>query len=177
MIEQKKLELEKTILVGIVNSNQDSEQSKEFLNELAFLSNTAGGEVCQRFVQRIEVPHPKTFIGSGKMEEVARFVKAHEISSVIFDDELSPAQQGNIEKLLRCKILDRTGLILDIFAQRAKTSYARKQVELAQYEYLLPRLKGLWTHLNVKGGVSVCVVLVKQRLKRIAVSYEIKLPY
>ena len=156
MIEQKKLELEKTILVGIVNSNQDSEQSKEFLNELAFLSNTAGGEVCQRFVQRIEVPHPKTFIGSGKMEEVARFVKAHEISSVIFDDELSPAQQGNIEKLLRCKILDRTGLILDIFAQRAKTSYARKQVELAQYEYLLPRLKGLWTHLErQRGGIGM----------------------
>ena len=142
--------------VGIVNSNQDSEQSKEFLNELAFLSNTAGGEVCQRFVQRIEVPHPKTFIGSGKMEEVARFVKAHEISSVIFDDELSPAQQGNIEKLLRCKILDRTGLILDIFAQRAKTSYARKQVELAQYEYLLPRLKGLWTHLErQRGGIGM----------------------
>ena len=143
-------------MVGIVNSNQDSEQSKEFLNELAFLSNTAGGEVCQRFVQRIEVPHPKTFIGSGKMEEVARFVKAHEISSVIFDDELSPAQQGNIEKLLRCKILDRTGLILDIFAQRAKTSYARKQVELAQYEYLLPRLKGLWTHLErQRGGIGM----------------------
>ena len=156
MIEQKKFELEKTILVGIVNSNQDSEQSKEFLSELAFLSNTAGGEVCQQFVQRIEVPHPKTFIGSGKMEEVARFVKAHEISSVIFDDELSPAQQGNIEKLLRCKILDRTGLILDIFAQRAKTSYARKQVELAQYEYLLPRLKGLWTHLErQRGGIGM----------------------
>ena len=155
-MSKKKLELEKTILVGIVNSNQDSEQSKEFLNELAFLSNTAGGEVCQRFVQRIEVPHPKTFIGSGKMEEVARFVKAHEISSVIFDDELSPAQQGNIEKLLRCKILDRTGLILDIFAQRAKTSYARKQVELAQYEYLLPRLKGLWTHLErQRGGIGM----------------------
>lgn len=156
MIEQKNLELEKTILVGIVNSNQDSEQSNEFLNELAFLSHTAGGEVCQRFVQRIEVPHPKTFIGSGKMEEVARFVKAHEISTVIFDDELSPAQQGNIEKLLRCKILDRTGLILDIFAQRAKTSYARTQVELAQYEYLLPRLKGLWTHLErQRGGIGM----------------------
>ena len=156
MIEQKNLELEKTILVGIVNSNQDSEQSNEFLNELAFLSHTAGGEVCQRFVHRIEVPHPKTFIGSGKMEEVARFVKAHEISTVIFDDELSPAQQGNIEKLLRCKILDRTGLILDIFAQRAKTSYARTQVELAQYEYLLPRLKGLWTHLErQRGGIGM----------------------
>ena len=156
MIEQKNLELEKTILVGIVNSNQDSEQSNEFLNELAFLSHTAGGEVCQRFVQRIAAPHPKTFIGSGKMEEVARFVKAHEISTVIFDDELSPAQQGNIEKLLRCKILDRTGLILDIFAQRAKTSYARTQVELAQYEYLLPRLKGLWTHLErQRGGIGM----------------------
>ncbi len=156
MIEGKNLELEKTILVGIVNSNQDIEQSNEFLNELAFLSHTAGGEVCQRFVQSIEVPHPKTFIGSGKIEEVAQFVKLHKITTVIFDDELSPAQQGNIEKLLRCKILDRTGLILDIFAQRAKTSYARTQVELAQYEYLLPRLKGLWTHLErQRGGIGM----------------------
>ncbi|MGA1029465.1 MAG: GTPase HflX [Flavobacteriaceae bacterium] len=156
MIEEKTFELEKTILVGVIHSNQDGTQSKEYLDELAFLAHTAGGMVCQRFVQRIDLPHPKTFIGSGKMEEVATYVKANEITTVIFDDELSPAQQGNIEKLLRCKILDRTGLILDIFAQRAQTSYARTQVELAQYEYLLPRLKGLWTHLErQRGGIGM----------------------
>ena len=156
MIEEKTFELEKTILVGVIHSNQDGAQSKEYLDELAFLAHTAGGMVCQRFVQRIDLPHPKTFIGSGKMEEVATYVKANEITTVIFDDELSPAQQGNIEKLLRCKILDRTGLILDIFAQRAQTSYARTQVELAQYEYLLPRLKGLWTHLErQRGGIGM----------------------
>ena len=156
MIEEKNLALEKTILIGIIHSRQDVEQSKEYLDELAFLALTAGGDVCQRFVQRIEVPHPKTFIGSGKMEEVAQYVKENEITTVIFDDELTPAQQGNIEKLLRCKILDRTGLILDIFAQRAQTSYARTQVELAQYEYLLPRLKGLWTHLErQRGGIGM----------------------
>ena len=156
MIEEKTFELEKTILVGVIHSNQDGAQSKEYLDELAFLAHTAGGMVCQRFVQRIDLPHPKTFIGSGKMEEVANYVKANEITTVIFDDELSPTQQGNIEKLLRCKILDRTGLILDIFAQRAQTSYARTQVELAQYEYLLPRLKGLWTHLErQRGGIGM----------------------
>lgn len=156
MIEKKTLELEKTILVGVINSNQDGAKSKEYLDELAFLAHTAGGLVCQRFVQRIEMPHPKTFIGSGKMDEVAHYVKENEITAVIFDDELTPAQQGNIEKLLRCKILDRTGLILDIFAQRAQTSYARTQVELAQYEYLLPRLKGLWTHLErQRGGIGM----------------------
>jgi len=156
MIEEKTFELEKTILVGVIHSNQDGAQSKEYLDELAFLAHTAGGMVCQRFVQRIDLPHPKTFIGSGKMEEVATYVKENEITTVIFDDELSPAQQGNIEKLLRCKILDRTGLILDIFAQRAQTSYARTQVELAQYEYLLPRLKGLWTHLErQRGGIGM----------------------
>jgi GTP-binding protein HflX len=104
----------------------------------------------------METPHPKTFIGSGKMEEVLAYVKTHDISTVVFDDELTPTQQGNIEQLLKCKILDRTGLILDIFAQRAKTSYARTQVELAQYQYLLPRLKGLWTHLErQRGGIGM----------------------
>ena len=148
MIEQKSLDVEKTILVGVINSKQNIETSKEYLDELAFLAYTAGGEVIRRFTQKIDPPNPKTFIGSGKMEEVMDFVKGNDISSVIFDDELTPAQQGNIEKLLKCKILDRTGLILDIFAQRAQTSYACTQVELAQYEYLLPRLKGLWTHLE-----------------------------
>jgi len=156
MIEQKTLEVEKTVLVGIINAQQDSEKSIEYMDELAFLAYTAGGDVLKRFTQKIDPPNPKTFIGSGKMEEVMEYVKANEISSVIFDDELTPAQQGNIEKLLKCKILDRTGLILDIFAQRAQTSYARTQVELAQYEYLLPRLKGLWTHLErQRGGIGM----------------------
>ena len=156
MIDRKLLDVEKTVLVGVINSKQNAEKSKEYLDELAFLAYTAGGEVKTRFFQKIDPPNPKTFIGSGKMEEVIEYVKANDISSVIFDDELTPAQQGNIEKLLKCKILDRTGLILDIFAQRAQTSYARTQVELAQYEYLLPRLKGLWTHLErQRGGIGM----------------------
>ncbi|MEN1783679.1 MAG: GTPase HflX [Bacteroidota bacterium] len=156
MLEQTSLSLERAVLIGVVNKDQDHEKVKEYLDELAFLTYTAGGKVSKRFVQRIAVPHPKTYIGSGKMEEVRDYVKEHEVGTVIFDDELSPAQQNNIEKLLRCKILDRTGLILDIFAQRAQTSYARTQVELAQYEYLLPRLTGLWTHLErQRGGIGM----------------------
>jgi len=156
VIDRKLLDVEKTVLVGVINSKQNAEKSKEYLDELAFLAYTAGGEVKTKFFQKIDPPNPKTFIGSGKMEEVIEYVKANDISSVIFDDELTPAQQGNIEKLLKCKILDRTGLILDIFAQRAQTSYARTQVELAQYEYLLPRLKGLWTHLErQRGGIGM----------------------
>jgi GTP-binding protein HflX len=156
MIEQKSLDVEKTVLVGVINSKQDSEKSKEYMDELAFLAYTAGGKVSTRFTQKIDPPNPKTLIGSGKLQEVIDYVKSNDISSVIFDDELTPAQQGNIEKLLKCKILDRTGLILDIFAQRAQTSYARTQVELAQYEYLLPRLKGLWTHLErQRGGIGM----------------------
>jgi len=156
MIEEKSLEVEKTVLVGIINSHQDAEKSKEYLDELAFLAYTAGGEVMQRFTQKIELPNPKTFIGTGKIEALATYVHENDISTVIFDDELTPAQQGNIEKMLKIKVLDRTGLILDIFAQRAQTSYARTQVELAQYEYLLPRLKGLWTHLErQRGGIGM----------------------
>lgn len=156
MIEEKSLDVEKTVLVGIINSRQDIQQSKEYLDELAFLAFTAGGEVMQRFTQKIDLPNPKTFIGSGKIQEVLEFVNENDISSVIFDDELTPAQQGNIEKTLKVKVLDRTGLILDIFAQRAQTSYARTQVELAQCEYLLPRLKGMWTHLErQKGGIGM----------------------
>ena len=156
MIEAKSLTLEKTVIVGIINSQQDALQSKEYLDELAFLTHTAGGQVLKRFVQKMQIPNPKTFIGSGKMAEVEGYVTDNEVTTVVFDDELTPAQQGNIEKFLRCKILDRTGLILDIFAQRAQTSYARTQVELAQYEYLLPRLKGLWTHLErQRGGIGM----------------------
>ena len=156
MLEKKEFEYEKSVLIGVINKDQSLEKVTEYLDELEFLTYTAGGEVIKRFVQRVEVPNPKTYIGSGKMEEVQLFVKENDIGSVIFDDELTPAQQNNIEKLLRCKILDRTGLILDIFAQRAQTSYARTQVELAQYEYLLPRLTGLWTHLErQRGGIGM----------------------
>ncbi|MEM8764594.1 MAG: GTPase HflX [Bacteroidota bacterium] len=156
MLEKKAIAYEKAVLIGVINKNQNDEKVREYLDELEFLTYTAGGEVTKRFVQRVEIPNPKTYIGSGKMEEVERYVKSNEIGSVIFDDELSPAQQNNIEKLLRCKILDRTSLILDIFAQRAQTSYARTQVELAQYEYLLPRLTGLWTHLErQRGGIGM----------------------
>ena len=156
MIEEKSLEFEKTVLVGIINFRQDDVQSKEYLDELTFLAFTAGGDVMKRFTQKIDLPNPKTFIGSGKLQEVLEYVTDNDISTVVFDDELTPAQQGNIEKVLKVKVLDRTGLILDIFAQRAQTSYARNQVELAQYEYLLPRLKGLWTHLErQRGGIGM----------------------
>ncbi len=156
MLERKSISHEKAVLVGVINREQPEDKVREYMDELEFLTYTAGGEVVKRFVQRVEIPNPKTFIGTGKLREVEAFVKEHEVGSVIFDDELSPVQQRNIEKQLRCKILDRTGLILDIFAQRASTSYARTQVELAQYEYLLPRLTGLWTHLErQRGGIGM----------------------
>lgn len=156
MLEKKDVTLEKVVLVGIINQIQDEVKSKEYLDELEFLTFTAGGEVIKRYVQKMDMPNPKTFIGTGKMEEVKQFVIDNEIGTVIFDDELSPAQERNISKILNCKILDRTNLILDIFAQRAQTSYARTQVELAQCEYLLPRLKGMWTHLErQKGGIGM----------------------
>jgi len=156
MIEAQDLNYEKSVLIGVITREQPEEKMKEYLDELEFLTFTAGGEVLKRFVQRIDVPNPKTYIGTGKILEVAEFVKEHEIGAVIFDDELSPAQQKNIERELKCKIVDRTSLILDIFAQRAQTSYARTQVELAQYQYLLPRLAGLWTHLErQKGGIGM----------------------
>ena len=156
MLEKKSIVYEKVVLIGVLNRQQNEEKVTEYLDELEFLTYTAGGEVCKRFIQRMDIPNPKTYIGTGKLLEVENFVDEHEIGSVIFDDELSPGQQRNIEKQLRCKILDRTSLILDIFAQRAQTSYARTQVELAQYEYLLPRLTGLWTHLErQKGGIGM----------------------
>ncbi len=156
MIEKTDLAYEKTVLIGIVTKEQDQDKLEEYLDELEFLTYTAGGEVEKRFSQKMERPDPKTFIGSGKMNDVKAYVDEHEIGAAIFDDELSPAQQKNIEKILKCKVLDRTGLILDIFAQRAKTSYARTQVELAQYEYLLPRLAGMWTHLErQRGGIGM----------------------
>ncbi|RCL69631.1 MAG: GTPase HflX [Cryomorphaceae bacterium] len=156
MIENNKISYEKAVLIGIINSVQSEETVKDYLNELSFLAETAGGVVSKKFIQRIDKPNPKTFIGSGKLLEIQVYCKKNDISSVIFDDELSPTQQLNLEKYLKAKIIDRTGLILDIFAQRAKTSYAKNQVELAQYQYLMPRLKGLWTHLErQKGGIGM----------------------
>ena len=156
MIENKNIEYENTVVVGVVNKNQTEIVVKDYLDELSFLSNTAGGIVKKSFIQKLDTPNPKTFIGTGKISEIQLYNKKNDISSVIFDDELSPTQQLNLERILKCKIIDRTGLILDIFAQRAKTSYAKNQVQLAQYQYLMPRLKGLWTHLErQKGGIGM----------------------
>lgn len=147
---------ESAILVGVITQEQSAEQAQEYLDELAFLAETAGAETKAVFTQRLEVPHPKTFIGSGKLAEVKEYVKAEEIDIVIFDDELTPSQLRNIEKELKCRILDRTNLILDIFAGRAQTAHAKTQVELAQYQYLLPRLTRMWTHLErQKGGIGM----------------------
>lgn len=192
MIEEKETIYEKTVLVGLITRFQDEELSEEYLDELEFLAYTAGGEVLKRFTQKLEVPNPKTFIGSGKLEEVEQYVKENEVGIVIFDDELSPAQQNNIERILQCKVVDRTNLILDIFAQRAQTSYARTQVELAQYEYLLPRLAGMWTHLDKqRGGIGMRgpgereietdrrivrdrIALLKKRLEKIDSQMEVQ---
>jgi len=156
MLDFKEIAYENAVLIGVITREQPLEKIEEYLDELEFLTFTAGGQVIKRFVQKINLPNPKTLIGTGKIEEIRSFVEENEVSTVIFDDELSPAQQNNVEKIFKCKILDRTGLILDIFAQRAQTSYARTQVELAQYEYLLPRLTGLWTHLErQRGGIGM----------------------
>ena len=156
MIENNKISYEKAVLIGVINSTQNESTVKDYLNELSFLTETAGGVVSKTFIQKVDSPNPKTFIGSGKIIEIQSYCKNNNIGSVIFDDELSPTQQLNLEKILKAKIIDRTGLILDIFAQRATTSYAKNQVELAQYRYLMPRLKGLWTHLErQKGGIGM----------------------
>ena len=156
MIDQREAISEKVVLIGVITQLQDQSQSKEYLDELEFLTNTAGGIAVKRFVQKLEKPHPKTFLGAGKLEEVRSYINSNAVGTAIFDDELSPAQLRNIEKILDCKILDRTNLILDIFAQRAQTSSAKTQVELAQHQYLLPRLTKLWTHLDKqKGGIGM----------------------
>ena len=148
--------MEKTVLVGIITNDQSYEKSMDYLDELKFLTFTAGGFVNKVFTQKLHNPNPKTFIGEGKINEIRDFIKDNEVKTVIFDDELSATQERNISKIFNCKILDRTNLILDIFAQRAKTSYAKTQVELAQCQYLLPRLKGMWTHLErQKGGIGM----------------------
>ena len=144
------------MLNGVVTQHQSEDKLNEYLDELEFLTYTAGGEVLKRFTQKMDKPNPKTFIGTGKIEDVRAFIQANDVKTAIFDDELSPAQQKNIEKILDCKILDRTNLILDIFAQRAQSSNSRTQVELAQYQYLLPRLAGMWTHLErQRGGIGM----------------------
>jgi len=155
MIETNK-PLERAILVGINYHGQDEHEVEDNLDELSFLTETAGAEPVKRFIQKLDTPNPRTFVGSGKIEEIALFVGENDIDIAIFDDELSPSQIRNIEKALGCRILDRTNLILDIFAHRARTSHARTQVELAQYQYLLPRLTGMWTHLErQRGGIGL----------------------
>jgi GTP-binding protein HflX len=147
---------EKAVLIGISYTRQNEGEAEEYLSELSFLAKTAGAEPLKSFIQKLDMPNPRTFIGAGKIEEIARFVSENKIDIAVFDDELSPSQLRNIERVLGCRILDRTNLILDIFAGRARTSYARTQVELAQYQYFLPRLAGLWTHLErQRGGIGL----------------------
>lgn len=147
---------ERTVLVGLVTRLQDERKTEEYLDELAFLADTTGAEPVARFTQRLDYPNPRTYVGTGKLEELRLYIEENDIELVIFDDELSPKQVANIEKELKVKILDRTSLILDIFAKRAQTATARTQVELAQYQYLLPRLTRMWTHLErQRGGIGM----------------------
>ncbi len=149
-------EKEKVVLVGLINQEQDEMKAKEYIDELEFLAHTAGAQVEKKIFQRLDVPNTVTFVGSGKLEEISDFIKINEIDTIIFDDELTPTQLRNIEKRLSCKILDRTNLILDIFASRAQTAYAKTQVELAQLQYMLPRLTRMWTHLErQQGGIGL----------------------
>ena len=154
MIEknQKIKENEKAVLVGLIQQNQTDEQVEEYMDELAFLAETAGAHTLKRFTQKMSHPDSKTFVGRGKLEEIKNYIIAKGVNLVIFDDELSGSQIGNIEKVLGVKTIDRSDLILDIFARRARTAQAKVQVELAQYQYLLPRLKGMWKHLERQGG-------------------------
>lgn len=155
-IDLSSQEQETAVLVGVITQTQTEKLVQEYLDELAFLTETAGAVPVKQFVQKLTHPHAKTYLGKGKMEELLEYVKEQEIDMVIFDDELSPSQLRNIEKILEVKILDRNNLILDIFASRAQTAHAKAQVELAQYQYLLPRLTNMWTHLSrQKGGVGM----------------------
>jgi GTPase len=148
--------IEKAVIVGLIYKNQEERQAKEYLEELEFLADTAGANVLKKFTQKLDVPHGATFVGAGKLEEIGEYIKAMEVDTVIFDDELSPTQLRNIERILECKIIDRTNLILDIFARRAQTAHSKTQVELAQYQYLLPRLTRMWTHLErQRGGIGL----------------------
>ncbi len=150
------IKVERAVLVAVIRDKEGDARVNEYLDELEFLATTAGAETITRFTQKLPYPDRRTFVGSGKLEEIGEYVKEHEIDSVIFDDELSPSQIRNIENALKVKIVDRTNLILDIFAQRATSAYAKTQVELAQYQYLLPRLTGMWTHLErQRGGIGM----------------------
>jgi len=155
MIETEE-QTDRAILVGVVLPLQSEDEIGEYLDELAFLTETAGALPVKTFVQKLNAPDPKTFVGSGKVKEIEAYIRDNDINLAIFDEELSPSQLRNIEKILKCRILDRTNLILDIFAHRARTAHAKVQVELAQYEYLLPRLTRMWTHLErQKGGIGL----------------------
>ena len=146
---------ERTILVGLITPDVSETQAEEYLDELAFLSETAGAEPVARFLQRLDTPNPATFVGKGKLDEITEYVSAHEVGLAIFDDELAPNQLRDIERQLGIRILDRTSLILDIFATRAQTAHAKTQVEMAQYQYMLPRLTRLWTHLERQRGGNI----------------------
>jgi GTP-binding protein HflX len=143
---------EKAVLVGLIQKEQTPEQVREYLDELAFLAETAGAIAIERFTQRLPHPDSRTFVGKGKLEEIKQYVASRDINVVIFDDELTGSQISNIEKEVKCRVIDRSDLILDIFASRARTAQAKVQVELAQYQYILPRLKGMWTHLERQGA-------------------------
>lgn len=156
MFECQEEEFERAVLVGIVNRQQTREQVDEYLAELEFLASTAGVLPVKKFVQNVDTPNRRTYVGTGKLEEIQQYIQENEIFLVIFDDELQPTQLRNIERELKVKVLDRTNLILDIFAQNALTAHAKAQVELAQYQYLLPRLAGMWTHLErQRGGIGM----------------------
>ncbi|MFN0274273.1 MAG: GTPase HflX [Chitinophagales bacterium] len=190
MIELKANEKEKAILVGLVTQHQTVEQLNEYLDELEFLTQTAGAVVLEKFYQKMQTPDVRTYVGKGKLEEIKQFVEEKEVDLVIFDDEISPSQLRNIETELRVKILDRSMLILDIFSTRAQTVQAKTQVDLAQTQYMLPRLKGLWSHLDrIKGGIGMRgsgekeietdrrmaqqkISLLKEKLKKIALQNE-----
>lgn len=156
MYETKNIHSETAVLISVVRKSDPIEQAEEYLEELAFLAETAGAIIKKRFLQKLESPDQRTYVGKGKMAEIIEFVVANKIDLAIFDDELSPGQMRNIERELKCKILDRTNLILDIFANRARTAQAKTQVQLAQYKYILPRLTGMWTHLEKqRGGIGM----------------------
>ena len=156
LIEHPGVVPEKVILVAVQQPAQATAQVNEYLDELAFLAETAGAQTLRWFVQKLSHPDPRTYVGKGKLEEITTFITLHEVEVAIFDDELSPSQIRNIEKALGCRVIDRTNLILDIFASRARTAQSRTQVELAQYKYLLPRLTRMWTHLEKqRGGIGM----------------------
>lgn len=183
---------EKAVLVGLISGSQDERQALEYLDELEFLADTAGAVVLKKFTQKLDRPNTATFVGSGKLEEIGSYIKMTEVDTVIFDDELTPTQLRNIERNLECKVLDRTNLILDIFAKRAQTAHAKTQVELAQYQYLLPRLTRMWTHLErQQGGIGMRgpgetqietdrriildkIALLKEKLKKIDMQKSIQ---